>query len=208
MFGNQSSFWESARALIMLSLTRKKGCSEIKVVEKKSPTGVLAVWVTVCGKNWERVGGGRMWVSGICAEFGVPAGHCWDPHLSYPDRILQGNHLFCTPNSTLLHCKFQKEQFPFLTLDVIADTMDGESCGARELLISCLQGSAAAKGSFHLLLSLSCLSMLLLLGVREGGVNRGCCVRPGWNTEISLGNVREEQNVPSCLIILNLPLIL
>lgn len=190
MFGNQSSFWESTRGLDY-AFPRKKGVLKLRWW-KINPRGVLAVWVMVCGKTWECVGGGRMWVSGICAEFGVPAGHCRDPHFTYPDRIPQGNYLFCTLNSTLLRCKFQKEQFPFPTLDVIAATMDGESCGAGGVFISCLQGCAAAKGSVYLLLSPSCVLMLLLLGVREGGVTRGCCARPGGNTE----NVREEQNVP------------
>lgn len=77
--------------------------------------------------------------------------------------------------------------------------MHGESCAAGEVFISCLQGSAAAKGSVYLLLPLSCVLMLLLLGVREGGVN---------GAQGETGNVREERNVPSCLIIFNLPLIL
>lgn len=35
-----------------------------------------------------------------------------------------------------------------------------------------------AKGSFDLLLSPSCVLILLLLGVAEGAVNGGCCVGP------------------------------
>lgn len=40
----------------------KKGCPEIEVV-KKNPTGVLAMWMMVCRKNWEYVGVVGMWVS-------------------------------------------------------------------------------------------------------------------------------------------------
>lgn len=58
MFGNQSSFWESTRALIMLFLTRKKGCSEIKVVKKK-PHRILScvsdgVWKELGTCRWRQ----------------------------------------------------------------------------------------------------------------------------------------------------------
>lgn len=116
MFGNQSSFWESTRLLDYVFPRKKKVCSEIKVVKKKTQRSLSCV---------ERFG--KVWVEAGCESGGSVLGlECpWallSPTLQPPRGNSSGELLTLYPQLELLLWEFPKEQFPFPTLGVIADT--------------------------------------------------------------------------------------